>query len=322
MSGISYGQDVQFSQFYATSQYLNPAFVGSVHYNRASFQQRIQWPGLGAKYLTTLAAFDAYFPKYKSGFGVITLMDFQGASTISSNEFHLQYSYELPVTAKVTIRAGLQAGVVRRHVNYSQLLFPDQFNDDGYLGGTKDIHGKEAVIFPDISSGLLVNSSLYWFAFSASHLNTPNLSVFEGDISRLPMRMALVGGYRFILKKLSRNIYSQDKAEIIPTFHYKTQGKSDQLDVGTYFNYHILVLGVWYRGIPVKKYEKKLHNNESFVFLVGVKKDGLRIGYSYDTVVSMLIPARPSGAHELSLSYTFTENKVKRLKKRLPCPSF
>lgn len=315
-------QDIQFSQFYAAAQYLNPAFAGSLHYNRASFQQRIQWPGLGARYLTTLAAFDAYFPKKRSGFGAMAIMDFQGASTISSNEFHLQYSYEIPVTSKITVRGGLQAGVGRRQVNYSQLLFPDQFDDDGYLGGTKDVHGKDAVIYPDFSSGVLVNSTSFWLGFSAHHLNMPNIAVFNGTASRMPAKFALVGGYRFILKSISGNIYAHDKVEIIPTFHYKNQGKSDQLDLGAYFNYQVLVFGVWYRGIPVKRYQKKLHNNESFVFLAGLKIDNIRVGYSYDTIVSMLIPARPSGAHELSVSYTFIEKKGRRLKKRLPCPSF
>ena len=312
-------QDIQFSQFYAVPQYLNPAFTGGFHYKKVAFQQRVQWPGLDARYLTSLVAFETYSPKYRSAFGVMALVDLQGPSRISSNEIQFQYAYELPVTTKITFRPALQLGLVSRNINYSRLDFPDQYNDKQYLGATAEVFSNDRIFYPDVSSGFLINSEKFWVGVSAHHMNVPNISVYE--LSRLPMKLAVAGGYQIVFKNLG-GMYSTDRLTLIPTFHYKSQGRSDQFDLGMYLNYELLVVGAWYRGIPVKKYSRELHNNESLALLVGMKVENFRVGYSYDFIISRLIPARPVGAHELSLSYTFKDNKIKRLKKRLPCPHF
>src|SRR4051794_24613757 len=84
LSFNSKAQDIQFSQFYANVLYMNPAFAGSAHLSRAIFHQRIQWPTLDAKYITSSISFDHYFEKARSGVGVIVLKDWQGANTLSS----------------------------------------------------------------------------------------------------------------------------------------------------------------------------------------------------------------------------------------------
>src|SRR5690606_38165819 len=74
-TNVGYAQDIQFSQFYASSMYANPAFAGSAHSGRVSSHTRYQWPRLDAKYFTTLASFDFYAPKVNSGFGIMALKD-------------------------------------------------------------------------------------------------------------------------------------------------------------------------------------------------------------------------------------------------------
>ena len=53
-----YAQDPQFSQFYASPLYLNPALTGSVKCPRATLNYRNQWPALGSTYVTYIASFD------------------------------------------------------------------------------------------------------------------------------------------------------------------------------------------------------------------------------------------------------------------------
>lgn len=316
-------QDIQFSQFYAAALYLNPAFAGSLQMTRVSFQQRIQWPGLQARYLTSMAGFDTYFSKYRSSFGTYVILDSQGPGRISSKEIQMQYAYEIPVNDAITVRAGIQLGMVSRSLNYSQLLFPDQYNNNGYVGATQDVTGYYRIYYPDVSSGFVAYSNHFWVGMSAHHMNAPDISIYHDKSGHLPAKYSIVGGYKFLLRANPNSIYKKDYISLIPTFQYKFQGKSDQLDLGAYLNYDYLVLGLWYRGIPPKKYLPKLQNNESMVVIVGVRSERFRISYSYDFIVSRLVPGRPKGAHELALSYVFPKgHKYKKLKKRLPCPKF
>src|ERR1700744_707978 len=80
----SYGQDIQFSQFYSNVLYINPAFAGSAHATRAILHNRLQWTGLNAKYITSSATVDHYFEKINSGVGLLVLRDVEGSNTLSS----------------------------------------------------------------------------------------------------------------------------------------------------------------------------------------------------------------------------------------------
>ena len=53
-------QDPIFSQYYANPIYLNPAFAGTAHCARMTFNYRNQWPALTGQFITTSAAFDKY----------------------------------------------------------------------------------------------------------------------------------------------------------------------------------------------------------------------------------------------------------------------
>jgi type IX secretion system PorP/SprF family membrane protein len=317
-------QDVQFSQFYAASLYLNPAFAGSAHSARGTLHQRIQWPSLDAKYITSLASIDAYSSKYKSGFGLMILQDFQGSNTIKSSEVTTQYSYELQFSPTFTLRAGLQAGFVSRFINYSNLVFPDQYNNQGYTGPTDDdVYGNTRVNYLDLASGGILYSNNFWFGVSSHHMNRPNQS-FYGEVSRLPSKYSLATGYKFVVKT-NRDQYtsSNEEVTITPTAHYKFQGMSDQFDLGVYAIYNQIIMGFWYRGIPVIKYYKKsLQNNESVVLLAGYKFRTVSVSYSYDFTISKLATAKTGGSHELNITYVYKKSKKKKPTKRLPCPKF
>ncbi|MFN6946017.1 MAG: type IX secretion system membrane protein PorP/SprF [Cytophagaceae bacterium] len=315
-------QDIQFSQFYAAAPYLNPAFAGSTHQTRGMFHQRLQWPRLDARYITSMAAVDTYVDTYRSGFGLMAIHDVQGNNTIATTEIQGMYSYELPLTADLTFRPGLQLGYVNRRLNFSQLYFSPDIDDMGniYYNNT----GNPRTHFVDVSSGGILYSSNFWVGISAHHMNRPNQS-FIGEVSRLPIKYAFVGGYKFSLKKNSYQ-HSMDKSSefsLIPTFHYKKQGQSDQLDLGVYLIYDQLLAGLWYRGLPfIKQYLPNLHNNEAVIALIGWKFDNVSIGYSYDMTVSRLAPARSGGAHELNITYVHSKRRKMKKRRALPCPTF
>jgi type IX secretion system PorP/SprF family membrane protein len=324
ISSVSIGQDIQFSQFYAVPTYQNPAFAGSAHALRGIAHSRLQWPGLDANFNTAFVGVDHFFSKYNSGAGIYFLSDWAGKNTISTKEIHLQYSYNLPVSEKYSIRAGLQAGGVQRNINYNGLTFPTQWNSSGYKGDST-YSPAQNLYYADLGAGALFYGDRIWAGLSAHHLNTPNQS-FAGDVARLPMQIAFTGGYKIPINSASHHMaYMHDAPDvsITPTFHYKAQGKSDQLDLGLYAQYNVLLAGVWYRGIPIKNYDPKFPNNESIVLLLGWKYKDISISYSYDITVSKLNTARPAGAHELNITYIHSKHqKQHKPMKRLPCPSF
>lgn len=325
---VAFGQDIQFSQFYAANLYLNPAFAGSVHKKRFTLHQRLQWPYLDAKYITSQLTFDAFSYKYNSGLGVMITQDWQGSNDLKSTEIDFQYSYELFLSSDFVIRAGLQLGLFSRTFDYSNQLFPDQLSDNGPTGAPSyDANYNPNRYFADVSSGIIGYTDHLWFGFSAHHMNTPNQS-FLGEVSRLPTKYTWVGGYKIDIGPSERrkSTIRQEHLErsITPTIHYKYQGKSDQMDLGLYANYEHYLLGLWYRGIPViKDYNNTLRNNESMVVILGYKIYSWIFSYSYDFTVSRLSQARTGGAHELHIVYVHEKYpKRRKVMKRLPCPDF
>ena len=321
----SFAQDIQYSQFYANVLYLNPAFAGNSHATRGILHQRLQWPALDAKYITSHFSVDHYFEKVNSGVGLMVYKDWQGSNTIATTEVALQYAYELHLSSRHAFRAGFQGSYVSRFINYSILRFPDQYNENGYLGSdTKQPTNRDKISYPDFTTGGIFYSDNYWVGITYAHMNRPNQS-FTGSSSRLPVKLDFTAGYRIDFSSKTKVRYQEQGKDVYltPTAHYKVQGKSDQLDLGIYLLYDHLITGVWYRGIPLfKHYRKHLQNNESFVALIGWRINALSISYSYDITLSKLAPVNTGGSHEINVTYIFRKTKKNKVTKKIPCPDF
>lgn len=323
-------QDIQFSQFYATSLYQSPAFAGGAHLDRAILHERLQWMAIDGRFHTSLASFDTYFPEYKSGVGGYFLRDVQGTKNIRSLQAALQYAYELHINDTWAVRLGLQAEFVQRSLNYSVLTFPSQFDgtnaSDPGFNGASPLDGRENRNYADFGTGALFYSDAMWFGANVHHLNTPNQSFIGGDVP-LAMKYSFTGGYQIRFKNDKDLLFRDHPTSyfIMPTFLYKSQDKFDQVDIGVYVIYDHLLTGAWYRGIPVKKFDG-IQNNESFVIMFGWElKQVFDIRYSHDFVVSSLSQpsARTGGSHEINIALLLHQafkNKGSQRMKRLPCP--
>ncbi|MEO1052377.1 MAG: type IX secretion system membrane protein PorP/SprF [Bacteroidota bacterium] len=318
-------QDPQFSQYYASSQYLNPAFTGNAVDYRFMVHARYQWPGLQARFLTQFFAVDRFVEKVNSGVGIMVVNDIMGGDNLRSTDVHLQYAYQVNTSENSAFRFGLQAGVLNRTLDYSTLIFPDQFVDQGFNGATAEPQGNERVTSLDLAAGGVFHTRNFWVGTAFHHLNQPNIG-FIDDGSTLPLKGALHMGYRIVLKSYQNllNIGSFKEIAITPTINFKYQEDFVQTDVGIYAGYEQVLTGIWYRGIPVRTLEGLIQNNESFVFLVGFKVGSLSFSYSYDFVISGL-RAEAGGAHELNLTFVrspYSNVKKNKVQKRIPCPTF
>ncbi len=327
----AWAQDPQYSQFYANPLYLSPAFAGSALAPRVGVNYRNQWPALDATFVTYSASFDYYFPRVNSGVGIIINRDQQFAK-LNSTDIGAQYAYQLQLGERVALRAGVQLSFATRSVNFLDLNFGDQFTNDGLRSlVTTDptlLNAGENISYFDFSSGGLLYSDRAWLGVSGHHLNRPTQSFFDQN-SRLPIRMTVHAGYKVPLddetrQGLAMNVLEREKSLSFAAL-YKAQGKFDQFDVGTYLTYEPVVFGVWYRGLPIKRTELGLNNNDALIFLFGFKQAGLSIGYSYDLTISNL-GTSTGGAHEISASLEFPapqpKRRVPRSARKLPCPRF
>lgn len=312
-------QDPQFSQFYASPQYLNPALTGNTFQDRVAMNFRLQWPGVKPGYKSYSAAYDHRNAALSSGFGGYILHDQTGNQGLKYTLFALSYSYEARIDRKKAIRFGVRAGYTMRGISRDEFLFADQVIRDGAPTSIEN-NVIENINYMDLAGGALYYSDALWVGFSVNHLNTPNQSLLTGGNANLPMRFTLHGGYRVALDD---RILSRSETRFTFATIYKSQGKWDQLDVGGYIDHQRLSFGLWYRGLPIAKaYKEGYGNSDAVVMMLGMQTDNqLRFTYSYDITVSKL-GLKSGGAHEISLIYEWPKKRKGRNYKVVPCPKF
>lgn len=310
-------QDPQFTQFYAAPMYLNPAFTGLTYEHRFVANYRNQWPGISKTYQTYMASYDYNMSDINSGIGINVMQDRAGTAGLTHTQFGLNYSYHFKISKFSEIRLGANLSYNMKRLDFSKL----KFNDQIATGSGKSIEeaNYEALNFMDFAAGALLNSTQYWLGFSAKHLTQPNSSL-TGDRVPLPLSISLHGGYRFIIEQKSKQL----KRYFSPTFNYRHQQKYDQLDIGVYYYHLPLNVGIWYRGLPFKKYAPTYTSSESIAILIGfdLTDYNLRMGYSYDLTISKLGVSNSLGAHEVSLIYEIAKKKKRNKRILVSCPKF
>ncbi len=316
---ILLAQDPQFSQFYAASQYLNPALTGNTFQDRIALNYRLQWPGVQPGYETYAFAYDHNFSSAHSGIGGMAMRDKAGTYGLTFTTRALSYSYEARIDRKHAFRAGFRAGYTMRNVAPDGYLFADQVIRDN-APTSVEANLVPSTSYLDLAAGGLYYSEQFWMGASFNHLNKPNQSLMIDGDAPLQVRTSIHAGYRFALdgEKLIR---SQTKMTLAS--HYKAQGKWDQLDLGGYIEQGQLTGGVWYRGIPLfKAYQKGYSNSEAVILMVGYETEHqLQFTYSYDITISKLT-MQSAGAHEISMIYEWPKRAKARKHRVVPCPKF
>ncbi len=313
-------QDPQFTQFFAASNYLNPAFAGATFQNRAALSYRNQWPGVPKAFVSYNAAVDMNFNKINTGVGLSVYRDKAGTGGLNTTNVALQISHQFKINRDLYIRPAIQYGIFNKSLDLNSLTFGDQLVR-GNAPTSIEQNQIEPITNFDFATGTLLYSSTKWIGISVHHLNKPNESLL-GDESALPMRFSVHGGWKVYMDQILRNT-TDDALNF--AFNFKSQGKYDQLDIGVYYERKPVVFGIWYRGIPVfKAYQPGYQNNDAIALMIGGEFKAFKIGYSYDITISRLA-TNTTGSHEVSLIYNWAGKDAPPLSKQLrqvPCPKF
>jgi len=309
-----FGQDSQFSQFYASPLYLAPSFAGSTDGDRLAISYRNQWPSIPNSFQTFSFSYDHYYPKLKSGLGLLVLRDQAGSGFLSTTNIGIVYSYNIKFRNKWSVRPGLNFMFTQRNLDFNKLIFGDDLYNE-YTEGSIEVPTLEKKADIDAAVSILAYNKDYWFGFTMDHLLQPNRSL-TGGVSNDPFKYTFFGGAKISIFEKYNLLSGQS---ISPSFLFKMQDKYSQLDLGLYWYQMPLVVGIWYRGIPVFK---ELTSNDAIAFLLGIKLNQISIGYSYDLTISKLV-GHTGGAHEISVNYLFNQGVTQRSKRRsMPCPTF
>lgn len=316
-------QDPEFSQYYAAPLYLNPAFSGTATDHRLIANYRNQWPNIQNAFETSAFSYDYNLDRYNSGVGVLVMTDKAGSANLKSTQFNFQYAYKVKLSDNMVLSSGLNFGVGSRSIEFNKLVFYQQidFSRGGdYVPPPPSNLNLEGQTYFDFGAGMLVYSRKVWLGVAVSHLNRPNRSLL-GDESAIPVKTSVHGGVRI---PLYHGVFKRERtASIAPSFVYKQQGNFDQLDLGTYFFYEPVVVGLWYRGIPVQQNAADNISHDAVVVVLGFQLKNVELSYSYDITVSELGPIS-GGAHEvgLKLKVERTNQRKRKRERYIPCPTF
>jgi len=309
-----YSQDSQFSQFYASPIYLSPSFAGSTDGDRIAVNYRSQWPALTKSFQTYTLSYDHYFPHMKSGVGLLLYREQAGVSNLATTNIGIAYSYKFKFRSGWRISPGLSFFYTQRNIDFDALIFEDELLSDLTTGTNEQVILEKKADIDATFSMLAYNKNL-WIGFTWDRILMPNRSL-TGEVIEDPFKFSIYGGTKFSI--FDRYNWASGQS-ISPSFLFKIQDQYTQLDLGLYWYQMPLVIGVWYRGIPVFK---ELASNDALAFLLGFKVDQFSIGYSYDLTISKLV-GLTGGTHEISINYLFNQGVTKReRRKAIPCPSF
>lgn len=308
-------QDVEFSQFYANPLYLNPALAGTSECSRANFNYRNQWPSMPGNFISYNASADHYINALSGGVGFIINSDNAG-DVISTTRISAIYAYHLNLSETTVLNAGFEAGLHQQKIKSDGLIYPDMIDpvsgnvNQGLTGETLP---DNTDLVPDFSLGFLLGiKEKYFIGVAGHHLMQPNVSFYGQENSYLYRKFTVHAGGRFKLGS-SYDRKGNSRYSISPNVLFRYQNNTQQLNAGIYVELSPIIIGTWYRH--------NITNSDGAIFLVGLKHNNFRIGYSYDLSLSKLKSAS-GGAHEVSFILFFNCQKKRNRPGAIKCPEF
>ncbi|MGE0077226.1 MAG: PorP/SprF family type IX secretion system membrane protein [Bacteroidales bacterium] len=309
-------QDAHFSQFYSNPLYLAPSFAGSTLGSRIVLNYRDQWPSIPGTFVTSSFSADHYFSKIKSGMGIFFNLNEVGGGKMTTINIGYQYSYKIQVTHDFFVQPGMSAYFYNRQTNYSKLNFADQFFGNEFLGTTSEILPNQSVNHVDFAVSAMGYSDNYWFGVNVDHLLSLS-PVLNKDLEYSDLRFSFFGGVKIITKRTFARYKNNETLHL--AFNLRNQSKINQLDIGGYYYKRPVMVGIWYRGIPIGN---QYSNSDALIYMLGIKFGDFTFNYSYDMTMGELI-ATTGGSHEISIIYAFQSKfTTKRRFRAIPCPEF
>jgi len=323
------GQDIHFSQFYASPLSLNPAMTGKISSRyRFAGNYRTQWGSVSVPFVTFSGSFDVPF-LYKQlkknfiGAGLIVISDKSGTGALANQSVYLTFAYHQKIDQRRNphhyLSIGGRAGLVQKSVDINKLVFASSFDP-----GTKTfsaISGEKfssaaTFSYADFDAGLLWSSYIndlfsVWGGGTIHHISQPKESflLLYNSNTLLNRRYTFCAGAK---------IGVNEQIFINPTILYLSQTQASEFNIGTSVSFLLsdvkknpaaFYIGAYYRL------------GDAAVAMAGYEIHNTRIGISYDFNLSNLkLASAARGGFELSLVHEGNPSTSPR--KVIYCPRF
>lgn len=319
----SFAQDIHFSQFYVSPLTLNPANTGLFKGKyRGAVNYRSQWSSVIPNPYTTMSGSLDMVMKNKFanfGVGIMLFNDKSGAGALTINNIMVSFAAHKKF-GKHQLSLGVQAGIVQKSIDYSELTFNNQYTSNAEFDPTSSSNENNvntSFSYPDFEGGLLwlftpSKQLNIYLGYATFHLTQPTETFYDATKNKLNSRSVFHGGGTYKLNK---------KIGVDPHFIFMSQSKAQEFLLGTDLSYHlgkaskadaILYVGAWYRDSFKNK------TTDAFIPTVAGQYKNVRLGISYDVNVSSLKTAsKAKGGFEISLIYIL--DVAKPLQMTVPC---
>jgi type IX secretion system PorP/SprF family membrane protein len=281
-------QQTQFSQFFASSAYLNPGFIGLEPTLTANLNHKFE-VGQDEGALQELSHISVIVPIHKvtsfvsqsAGVGGTVVKESSGYEgmyetlvAMVGGAYVVRFDYE----GRKLLSFGLQGGIVQNTLNFDDFQYGSQYNP--YIGYDNTLAGENLGSFnrvaPVFNYGMvysytdhhnpLIGQNSYSLGMSFHNLNRPKTGFVSNTSTR--MQFKLIATTRF---KLGTHYF------IHPSAYFLARKGAHQSNLGVYLSRYVgnrlstmLQTGVWYR------------QSDSFIFLIGIQHNTWKAGVSLD----------------------------------------
>ncbi len=319
-------QEGQFSQYFAASSLMNPAFSGVLP--NLSFNANYKQGGRKAstEYVELIqATFNYPFKRVTSkdqqigGAGMTFFREkrgFQGVYTSQKIMLSGAYRFKLSQLHNQYVIFGLQGGVVQNKLDDVGLRWGTEYNRylsninspgniSGYTDGTGENLDNTTVFYPVFNFGLIyasydnenfyVRDKSFLAGISVDNLNRPEFSSQSQGARK-----------QFLFKAFaSAKLTLAPRWFIHPSTYILYSNGSQQVNAGLYFS--TLVSSVRSRTSVLVQFGSWYRIDNSFLVLAGVEIENLRIGGSFDLNTQSVDVFNNNGSnlptYEISLTY-------------------
>jgi type IX secretion system PorP/SprF family membrane protein len=316
-AGFVSAQDIHFSQITETPLLLNPSQAGLGHDIRASVHYKDQWRSVvSAPYKTINASADFALLKKNNGthlgVGINVFNDKAGDANMVTSMGQLHVAGIVALNNSNLLSIGLSGGYGMRSLNYSGLMWGNQYDGQQYNSGlaTGESQPYSNFGYMDFGAGAswfftVGNSTLsskdaklFNIGFSVQHINKPVYSFYGQSDVRLPMKIVAHGSASIGLK--NKNLTLE------PSYYVAFQGGHQEITPGIMCKY-VLGQSSMYTGSKKSSaisFGGFFRFKDALVPMIRYEFSNWSVTTSYDINVSGLTPAsRARGGFEISLRF-------------------
>lgn len=278
-------QDILLTQQIFSRGNINPAGVGNTGDVDIFLFGRLQWLGVDNAPHTILMNATNYFKRIQSGVGLTLYRDALGIGH-SMTELKAEYSYQVDLNPHWILSMGLSAGA------FWGVYDPTANSlDKEYERELLDLpKGKVRDVSPDFNLGFELNSMVWTFGVSCTHIQNNQSLSYSSD--------------RHFYGYAVRTIQFTDEWDAMVDLGYMNRNKVHVADLGVLAFYHRLIWG----GLSWRPDIVNGCNPSYLSVLLGFEYKILRFGYVYECGLGRN-STLPSNTHEILLSFRINKNK-------------